>query len=92
MKITALTNGPLLVEGHPQFTDQNGKAYVPQLAMKFALCRCGDSSQKPFCDGTHSKNGFLSPAQSAPQQPRQQDAIADWEGEGGRGRELAQPH
>jgi CDGSH-type Zn-finger protein len=63
MKITARTNGPLLVEGETQLIDQNGKAYVLQNAMKFALCRCGGSSKKPFCDGTHANNGFQCPPQ-----------------------------
>lgn len=63
MKITALTNGPLLVDGDCSLVDQNGKAYVPQNAAKFALCRCGASAQKPFCDGAHAKNGFQCPPQ-----------------------------
>jgi CDGSH-type Zn-finger protein len=58
MKITAKTNGPLLVEGAIDLVDQNGKAYAAPNATKFALCRCGGSSKKPFCDGTHAKNGF----------------------------------
>ena len=60
--ITARTNGPLLVEGDLTLVDQNGKAYTPS-GPKFALCRCGGSANKPFCDGTHSKNGFVCPAQ-----------------------------
>lgn len=65
-KITAITNGPLLVEGHIPFFDQNGRAYAPKNAAKFALCRCGGSSNKPFCDGAHAKNGFQGPPQSEP--------------------------
>ncbi len=62
-KITARTNGPLLVEGDDvTIVDQNGKPFTPP-GPKFALCRCGDSANKPFCDGTHSKNGFSCPAQ-----------------------------
>lgn len=63
MKITALTNGPLIVEGQPQLIDQNGKAYAPKNPTKFALCRCGGSAKKPFCDGAHAKNGFQGPPQ-----------------------------
>lgn len=63
MKITALTNGPLLVEGQVELIDQNGKSYTLQNPEKFALCRCGDSANKPFCDGAHKKSGFESPAQ-----------------------------
>lgn len=48
-------NGPLLVEGDFQLVDANGND-VP--IVKKALCRCGGSTMKPFCDGTHSKIGF----------------------------------
>ncbi|HUP59903.1 MAG TPA: CDGSH iron-sulfur domain-containing protein [Thermoanaerobaculia bacterium] len=48
-------NGPYLVEGDFQLVDHNGNE-VP--IVKRALCRCGGSTTKPFCDGTHSKIGF----------------------------------
>jgi CDGSH-type Zn-finger protein len=48
-------NGPLVVEGDFQLVDANGNE-VP--IVKRALCRCGGSTTKPFCDGTHSKIGF----------------------------------
>jgi CDGSH-type Zn-finger protein len=48
-------NGPLVVDGEFQLVDANGNE-VPIL--KRALCRCGGSTMKPFCDGTHSKIGF----------------------------------
>lgn len=48
-------NGPLVVEGDFTLTDHNGNE-VPVL--KKALCRCGGSTIKPFCDGTHSRIGF----------------------------------
>ena len=51
-------NGPYLVEGDDvTVVDWNGNAY--QIAKRpFALCRCGSSTTKPFCDGTHSRIGF----------------------------------
>ena len=51
-------NGSLLVEGEDvKLIDWNGNEYT--LAKRpFALCRCGHSTKKPFCDGTHSKIGF----------------------------------
>lgn len=57
-KITVRQNGPYIVEGDDvEFVDWNGKRYeVPR--RPFALCRCGGSTTKPFCDGTHSKIGF----------------------------------
>ena len=48
-------NGPLLVDGEFTLVDANGNE-VP--VVKKALCRCGGSTMKPFCDGTHSKIGF----------------------------------
>jgi CDGSH-type Zn-finger protein len=51
-------NGPYLVEGDDvTVVDWNGSTY--QLTKRpFALCRCGGSTNKPFCDGTHSRLGF----------------------------------
>ncbi len=48
-------NGPYLVEGEFTLTDAQGN---PVAVTKAALCRCGGSTTKPFCDGTHSKIGF----------------------------------
>jgi CDGSH-type Zn-finger protein len=48
-------NGPLVVDGDFNLVDAAGNE-VPIL--KRALCRCGGSTTKPFCDGTHSKIGF----------------------------------
>jgi CDGSH-type Zn-finger protein len=55
VKITVRENGPYLIEGDITLVDAAGN----EIAMrKKALCRCGGSTQKPFCDGTHSKIGF----------------------------------
>lgn len=48
-------NGPYVVEGEFRLVDAQGNE-VP--IRKAALCRCGGSTTKPFCDGTHSKIGF----------------------------------
>lgn len=48
-------NGPYVVEGDFRLTDAQGNE-IP--IVKRALCRCGGSTTKPFCDGTHSKIGF----------------------------------
>ena len=48
-------NGPYVVEGDFQLVDAQGN---PVPILKRALCRCGGSTTKPFCDGTHSKIGF----------------------------------
>lgn len=49
-------NGPYLVKGLKTLTDAHGGAIPAKPVM--ALCRCGGSASKPFCDGTHAKNGF----------------------------------
>jgi len=49
-------NGPLLVEGGCSLRDNEGTVLADQGT--YALCRCGGSGKKPFCDGTHIKIGF----------------------------------
>ena len=49
-------NGPYLVKGLERLTNSKGEALPVRPVM--ALCRCGGSANKPFCDGTHAKNGF----------------------------------
>ena len=58
VKITIRPNGPYLVEGDVELTDVNGNKIDTTGQAKIALCRCGGSTKKPFCDGTHSKIGF----------------------------------
>jgi CDGSH-type Zn-finger protein len=51
-------NGSYLVEGDEvALVDWNGNPY-PIAKRPFALCRCGGSAKKPFCDGTHRTLGF----------------------------------
>src|SRR5687767_6431574 len=59
-------NGPYLVEGEDvMLVDWNGAPYqIPK--RPFALCRCGGSMTKPFCDGTHSKAGFKAAEAAVP--------------------------
>ncbi|MCH7973403.1 MAG: (4Fe-4S)-binding protein [Bacteroidetes bacterium] len=56
VKIDVMSKGPLLVKGRFKITDHNGN--VLETKDKVALCRCGSSKNKPFCDGTHSKIDF----------------------------------
>jgi CDGSH-type Zn-finger protein len=61
VKITIRPNGPYRVdapEGTIDLVDANGNSYDLTGKPAFALCRCGASTNKPFCDGTHSKIGF----------------------------------
>ena len=51
-------NGPYVIESDEvKVVDWNGVQY-PVSRRPIALCRCGASSTKPFCDGTHSRTGF----------------------------------
>ncbi|HEY2994239.1 MAG TPA: CDGSH iron-sulfur domain-containing protein [Methylomirabilota bacterium] len=58
VKVTIRPNGPYLVEGDIELVDVNGNKIDTTGQAKIALCRCGGSTKKPFCDGTHSKIGF----------------------------------
>ncbi|HEX7929211.1 MAG TPA: CDGSH iron-sulfur domain-containing protein, partial [bacterium] len=51
-------NGPLLVSGPVELVSGTGRTVTRTTGA--ALCRCGHSSNKPFCDGTHAKVGFRS--------------------------------
>ena len=55
--ITVRENGPYLVKGPIQILDAAGNAFQVERET-VALCRCGGSTTKPFCDGTHSRIGF----------------------------------
>jgi uncharacterized Fe-S cluster protein YjdI len=55
-EVCATENGPLLVSGGVRIVDAEGAVLYE--GEKAALCRCGGSANKPFCDGTHAKNGF----------------------------------
>jgi 3-phenylpropionate/trans-cinnamate dioxygenase ferredoxin subunit len=61
IKVIAKKNGPYLVSGDLadlNLTDTDGNRYELTGMNTVALCRCGGSINKPFCDGTHSKIGF----------------------------------
>ena len=50
-------SGPYLVRGVVTLTDAEGNSYTVA-GPNIALCRCGGSQTKPFCDGSHKENGF----------------------------------
>ena len=60
MKITVFNNGPLRVEGDLTIVDASGKEYGLGGRAAVGLCRCGLSENKPFCDGSHARQGFQS--------------------------------
>jgi CDGSH-type Zn-finger protein len=58
-KIAVRNNGPLRIEGdNIILTDQDGRAFGLAGRTVVSLCRCGQSANKPFCDGSHNKVGF----------------------------------
>ena len=57
-KITVNSNGPLKVEGDFEIVDPQGQAFGLAGRTAVSLCRCGQSANKPFCDGSHKTTGF----------------------------------
>jgi CDGSH-type Zn-finger protein len=57
-EVTVTPNGPLILRGNLRIVRDGVE--IARLE-KAALCRCGQSSTKPFCDGTHLKVGFTDP-------------------------------
>ncbi|MGI9551867.1 MAG: CDGSH iron-sulfur domain-containing protein [Aurantibacter sp.] len=72
--ITPTQDGPYLVNGLKNFTNQKGLVDIKDA---MALCRCGGSANKPFCDGTHSEIGFS----SAKLEGRVEDKRENYKGE-----------
>jgi CDGSH iron-sulfur domain-containing protein 3 len=59
VEIKVRENGPYKVTGRITLIDADGNEFeLPDDGKPVALCRCGGSTTKPFCDGTHSKVGF----------------------------------
>ncbi|MDA1163044.1 MAG: CDGSH iron-sulfur domain-containing protein [Planctomycetota bacterium] len=52
-------NGPLIVTGNVTLTDHEGNPYDTSDRENIALCRCGATRKRPFCDGTHRETGWL---------------------------------
>ena len=58
VRIDVTTNGPYKVTGPIQLFDAEGSPVSVAEGRSVFLCRCGGSTNKPFCDGTHSRTGF----------------------------------
>jgi CDGSH-type Zn-finger protein len=69
-KIRVMKNGPLRIEGEFQIVDPTDKAYGLGGRTALALCRCGASSNKPFCDGSHNHHGFQDDPQARDLPPK----------------------
>ncbi len=71
ISISTSHNGPLVVRNIENLTEGNGNIF-PVKKKTTALCRCGESKHKPFCDGTHGKIGWTDEKQEG-RQPRISD-------------------
>jgi CDGSH-type Zn-finger protein len=59
VRIRMRPNGPFVVEGPFELADSRGAAFqIPADKPAIALCRCGHSAKRPFCDGSHKTCGF----------------------------------
>ncbi len=59
VKIRVRDNGPYVVEGLITLVDAQGNAFALDASKPgIALCRCGHSAHKPFCDGSHKTCAF----------------------------------
>jgi uncharacterized Fe-S cluster protein YjdI len=56
LTVTPMRNGPLFLRGRVRIEDADGR--VIREDTRVALCRCGASGNKPFCDGSHNRIGF----------------------------------
>ena len=59
-KVIVRNNGPYRLEGDITILDQEGRPFGLAGRTVVSLCRCGQSANKPFCDGTHGKVGVES--------------------------------
>ena len=59
-KVTIINNGPIRIEGEFTIEDAEGNSFGLAGRTVISLCRCGMADNKPFCDGTHGRNGFTS--------------------------------
>ncbi len=71
ISVAPAKNGPLVVKGLCEVTSSNGNRVTLKKTVS-ALCRCGHSKNKPFCDGSHAKAGWTDEKQSG-RQPRRVD-------------------
>ncbi|TMM06960.1 MAG: CDGSH iron-sulfur domain-containing protein [Actinobacteria bacterium] len=60
VRVTPYRDGPLIVRGAARIVDAGGRELTPRRD-PIALCRCGKSRLRPFCDGTHKLIGFRAP-------------------------------
>ncbi|MDB4972809.1 MAG: iron-binding protein [Myxococcaceae bacterium] len=82
LEVTPLRDGPLELKGALELVSGTGRTIAT--ALHCLLCRCGGSAAKPFCDGTHARNGFtdqtVQAARPAVHPEGEIPSLADWAG------------
>lgn len=68
--VKVFNNGPLRVEGEFEILDAEGKTFGLGGRTVIGLCRCGLSENKPFCDGSHNRQGFESSCEARELPPK----------------------
>ncbi len=67
--ITVRENGSYRIDGPVALVDADGNEFAQPEGKPLALCRCGHSANKPYCDGTHRKVGFQGPERACDSTP-----------------------
>ena len=75
VSLTVLDNGPIKVSGQSVSVSYCGEPVSLEDGKDVYICRCGESSNPPFCDGSHSKTGFV----AKPAKPPVKEVVT-WEG------------
>jgi CDGSH-type Zn-finger protein len=57
-KVTVRNDGSILIDGDFEILDPEGNPFGLAGRTSIGLCRCGQSANKPFCDGSHARTGF----------------------------------
>jgi len=66
VRITVRPNGPYRIQGPFTLVDVEGNEFELPGTEVVALCRCGHSKSKPFCDGSHREVGFQADTRAEP--------------------------
>lgn len=69
-RVVVNPNGPIRLEGDFTLVDVDGTSYGLGGRPMISLCRCGHSASKPFCDGSHAREGFRDAAVARDLPPR----------------------
>jgi len=75
-RITVRNNGPVRIEGDFEIYDAEGNAFDLAGRTAVSLCRCGQSENKPFCDGKHKECAFASEVKARVLEPLPSPAAA----------------